>query len=293
MASLARPLTERERAAMNRLTASCLLAASTSLLASCGSLAPVTRPYSALQPTGFFDVGAGYGRLRNVEGSKDADGIVVSFKAYPAGRWYGELKDSPMGGALPAEVRASMDVIADLSESDRVTAVTTEAGLASVFNFDRQGLPAARQNAKHIRTLETLLSGSAGDKVPAQGRRLIRSAIDANRTLSDGERMQMRAVASVDDEPTNAFYVVEERANLLNRFSVFYGVSAGNFSTSDFGSSINTIGIGFDVSPELALIAGRGFYDGDDDSDSAFFFGVSLNLNAFRSLMSSVAAQAN
>ena len=76
----------------------------------------------------------------------------------------------------------------------------------------------------------------------------------------------------------------------------------GNEARNRLGPNARgVIGIGYDISPEMALLAGRGFYRGitsdgmggfmDTDSDSSFFFGVSLNLNAFRELLSGVAQQ--
>jgi hypothetical protein len=52
---------------------------------------------------------------------------------------------------------------------------------------------------------------------------------------------------------------------------------------------VNVVGIGIDVSPDLALQVGWAFYEVDEgtgmvDSDSSFYLGVSLNLFSFKEL---------
>jgi len=170
---------------------------------------------------GHFDIGAGFTVLKNTADGRDARGTLVSFKAYPTGRWYTQAKAPGI-----------KDVI---SESE------------SKSEEDSKG--------KHSTT----------------------SLLEANKVLVERQ--------------STGFYVVPERDKFYHRFSFFYGISAGNFSGGDLDSQVNAFGIGYDIAPEFSIITGVGFYDyklpseTEEDSDSAFLFGVSLNLNAFTGLL--------
>jgi hypothetical protein len=80
----------------------------------------------------------------------------------------------------------------------------------------------------------------------------------------------------------------------LSRLSVFYGASAGEFSGGGLNSTLHAVGVGFDITPGIALLGGWSFYDvteqdGTSDTDDGFIFGVSLNMSAFKRLLASIA----
>jgi hypothetical protein len=72
---------------------------------------------------------------------------------------------------------------------------------------------------------------------------------------------------------------------------VSYGFSLSELGDEGVDGAVHHIGVGFDVSPDLAVVAGASFFDLDDaldggEHDQAFFLGVALNLNAFRYMFS-------
>lgn len=76
----------------------------------------------------------------------------------------------------------------------------------------------------------------------------------------------------------------------LRRWSVTYGFSLSDLGSEGVDGTVHHLGLGFDVSPDMALVAGCAFYHPDASAsggDQAFFLGVSLNLNAFRYMFSS------
>lgn len=77
-------------------------------------------------------------------------------------------------------------------------------------------------------------------------------------------------------------------ASPWKRWSVFYGHSLGDFEGSGVNGSYKCFGIGYDFAPEFALQLGYGTLNptGGGKLDHQFFVGISLNLNAFRSLAS-------
>jgi hypothetical protein len=107
-------------------------------------------------------------------------------------------------------------------------------------------------------------------------------------------------LSKAEDELLNEeFYVVEQEGEgwfpkFYRRFSVFYGTSIGNFDNGGIDSSVNVIGVAFDLAPQLAIQVGWGYYDvvdattNESDTDSGLVAGVSLNLAAFRWMFSSL-----
>lgn len=74
--------------------------------------------------------------------------------------------------------------------------------------------------------------------------------------------------------------------NLLNRLSVYYGRSIGDFDKSIVKGPVDSIGLAFDIAPEFAITAGVAFYQinlsgGGIDTRHRFMLGVQMNLNAF------------
>lgn len=86
--------------------------------------------------------------------------------------------------------------------------------------------------------------------------------------------------------------------NFWRRWAIYYGNSIGTFSGGGLDSEVNSLGLSFDVSPELAIYIGAGMYDVAEtrenpvtmmeetisDTDYGWVIGASLNLNAFKSL---------
>jgi hypothetical protein len=92
----------------------------------------------------------------------------------------------------------------------------------------------------------------------------------------------------------NSHYQVPGKESLLSRLSVFYGASAGEFSGGGLDSTLHAVGVGFDITPGIALLGGWSFYDvteqdGTSDTDDGLIFGVSLNMSAFKKLLASIA----
>lgn len=83
----------------------------------------------------------------------------------------------------------------------------------------------------------------------------------------------------------NTFRAIRERNSVFNRFSVTYGVSTDDFSGGRVSGPIQAFGLGFDFTPELAIMGGFGFYEIDDgsrpDTDNGLYVGVVVNLKSF------------
>ena len=81
---------------------------------------------------------------------------------------------------------------------------------------------------------------------------------------------------------------IKERDDIWHRFSVVYGLSVGEIAGSDIRGPIHVLAAGFDVAPQVSIISGVGIFEetrkSGNDTDFAFYLGVSLNLNAFRNL---------
>lgn len=86
----------------------------------------------------------------------------------------------------------------------------------------------------------------------------------------------------------NANYQVPKMDKWQNRLSVFYGASAGEFSGGGLESTLHAVGLGFDITPEIAIIAGWSFYDKGADTDNGPLFGISLNLYAFQKIFKAI-----
>jgi hypothetical protein len=72
-----------------------------------------------------------------------------------------------------------------------------------------------------------------------------------------------------------------------NRVSVFYGHSLSDFEGGGASGSYKCVGLGYDIAPEFAVQFGLGAFDpvGGGELDFQTFVGISLNLNAFKSLV--------
>ncbi|MCC7015314.1 MAG: hypothetical protein IT454_22330 [Planctomycetes bacterium] len=85
----------------------------------------------------------------------------------------------------------------------------------------------------------------------------------------------------------NELFVVREREGLENRLSVTYGINVAEFEGGDFSKDVQLIGLGFDVTPEFAIVAGVAFYRDEvqHDVDTAYYYGISINVYAFKNLL--------
>lgn len=264
-----------------RSTAILMLCFLGSCAAPCKSLDPVTRPCDDLESPGFFDIGLGYGRVLDTRDTEDDDaqGLVASFKAYPWGRWYGEPKKTTLELGVDPSDRLAVGRILSLDVPTRTALHTT--GQAP------DGLPNRGEIEAAYRQVENLISDAQAQVTPAlrEGMRKLTSG----EQISAGERAELEQFV-VRSEAAPKWHVVDEREHWYNRFSVFYGLSVSDFDSGGLQSEVNVIGLGYDITPDLALQFGCAFYEvaetagGAIDSDSSLFIGVSLNLFAFKSL---------
>ncbi len=211
-------------------------------------------PLSELEYPGYLDMGVGFAVAFNTRNgdNNDASGTLVSVKAYPAGRWYAKRKSE---GARQLSL-ASAKMVEEAVE--------------------KKNPPPADDSATRI------VTGAPPQPVD-----------DGPSKTADVADYIDELIKSRDDVLADgAYYIVEDRDSWKHRVSFFYGVSVGNFSGGGLDSAANVVGIGYDFAPQLAFLLGWAFYDveenGVTDTDSGLLFGVSLNLNAFRSLTSAV-----
>lgn len=254
-----------------------------SLMTSCAGLCPGTRPYKDLKYPGYFDIGAGWGRVIDTRGTgddDDAEGTMITFKAYPGGRWYGQLKDE-LSNKLRDVDRSLISILA-IHHRKKADAAALKP----------PGTPPTLASG-------TVTAGQAmvdNQNVPLgfSDRALVQRAVQ-DKKLTENELLLLERLAEGGED--NEWYIVKERDSFWHRFAVFYGRSVADFDSGGLESEVNAIGIAWDVSPDLSLQIGRGFYELDDggglDSDSSIYFGVSLNLNSFRQFAAALAGLAN
>lgn len=276
---------------------------------------PEARDIKDMNPPGYFDIGVGYGYIVGAgdgEQNDDADGLLVSFKGYPFGRWYSTVRISQAKANLQIKAKQPELVqefrrLPNLDGNIRLLRVVRKR----VRDDDTLGL----KKIKDIATDKVEIVGSeiltlppgAGMGAIAEGTQMVGAVVDPVALPFDPSAVSPGDVAAtlpvqgrVDIDklvtelsgltlPNN--YVVRvrgEERGALHHLSVFYGLSVGNFGGGGIDSTVHALGLGFDVTPELALLGGAAFYrqvEGtEEDADIAAFFGISLNLNAFKSL---------
>jgi hypothetical protein len=188
----------------------------------------------------------------------------------------GELKAAlGKAGAQAAEAAKVVDDLLARDEAARV-ALLDMVGWAS----ERNGLRKAAEQAS------PLLSES-DVRIHRDVREALTRLLSPNE-LTDFERCVVRDFL-IPEGLAPKWHVIKERNDFINRFSVFYGRSVGDFDSGGLQSEVNAIGFGFDVSPDLAIQLGWAFYEVDEgtgmaDSDGSVYFGVSLNLYSFKAL---------
>ncbi len=254
-----------------------------------GSLEPVKLRYDEVEPPGFFDIGVGFGFVPNTRDgvNDDASGTVVSFKAYPLGRWYSAAQSDPDVEQLDRRDRGDLQTVLASDETERKSKL-------QAMNAADSGAPADLEFRTAAKRLEGLLESREVGLSPEFTRRLTR-ALDENASLNEDERESLAEASTAKGYDGKKWRVIEERAGFLNRFSVFYGLSAPQLDGGGIDGSAQVAGIGFDISPDLAVLFGRAFYDvdlgaGTLASDDKNFYGISLNLFAFRDLLANVAS---
>jgi len=266
------------------LALSCVVLA----LVSCSSLKPSELPYAQVDPPGFFDIGVGYGRVADTRDTDndDAEGLIASFKAYPLGRWYSEPKQSELEKGVTPMDRLAVGRIQALSDAERA-AMRTSGGAAPAGLSPQQGTTITEA----YRALGRLVANEDAKIAPA--------VRDSLRKLEEGKPLDSEDRKVIEgftrgSEKSPKWHVIEERNRWYNRFSIFFGRSINDFDSGGLESEVNVVGVGFDVSPDLALELGWAFYEVDEDgtgmidSDGSLFFGVSLNLFAFKALGESI-----
>lgn len=292
---------------MRRETRVVLAMISVFIFALAGCMRPEYRPISELKDPGFFDIGIGYGRIDGIgSGKDDALGLVGSIRAYPFGRWYSELKSVPKS-QLSSAIQAGLD---DMYKSkDRVLQADLQAvsltaaesdHMSSLLGWAKDVSPALAMG--HPETLELIIRVQTG--VSEEHRKLVAERYPQSTKL-------LNAIAGEQLKGPDGFVNSITGGNLygrldsdsggdyfmsgLRRLSCFYGISSGDFTAgSQIKSAVHTFGVGFDVTPQVALLFGFAFFEREqtdgtsDDLDHALFTGVSLNLNAFKSLLSAV-----
>jgi len=233
------------------------------------SLNPTKAPYKDVVEPGFFDVGAGFGVVKNTRpgDNNDASGVIVSLKAYPGGRWYGAPKDVEKDG---------------LSERDRNDIVVL------LTDSDANRINALKNSNADVMLAKTRLEALLKDRkirISVPVTMALTKAIQPNK-MDDADRKLLLKEAERKPSDSGKWRIIQERDSALNRISAFYGVSAGNIDNGGIDSTVNVFGVGFDITPDFALLLGRAFFEADNETDDAWFFGVSLNLYAFRDLIS-------
>lgn len=233
-----------------------------------------------LEPPGWFDIGAGYGVAFNTRSGKDNDaqGIFVAFKGYPFGRWYSTLKDSKR---FVETVKG--DFIALLKEERRKRA--------------------PEERDKEFPDLKKLLPGNEKDEIDPTNAQLVHRVYEFKYDKTDDLKLPSSIYEYLkNNKPTemarNELYVTKYRLeghdDLVKRFSLFAGISAGEFRGGGLDSTLFAMGASYDITPELAFLGGIAFYEietmgGAKDTDSGPFIAFSLNLNAFRKILSEAA----
>lgn len=323
--------------ALKSLSAALLL-----LTASCGlpfeQWAGNTKaPLAELDYPGYFDVGIGFGYAAPDFESADGGGVVLSLRAYPAGRWYGtKAKNGKRAAKLLTNILAQNSGSASVLSADALRSAEAQAYYARVFSLpgdevatrvdksrngpraitkaDRKTAVAQRLHTIPAAELTAFLQAIADKVLPKETKfdkdtKLTESDLasfdwdsvdDATKDLrlalmdlvEDPSDDQQAAIIDAARESSGGFeevewFVVEDRDRWFHRIAVFYGRSA-----TDFGGSIDSdadlVGLSYDIAPQFSVMAGWGFFDGDDDLSSRYFIGTSLNLNAFREFFGSV-----
>ncbi|PTQ91324.1 hypothetical protein [Agitococcus lubricus] len=190
-----------------------------------------------LETPGFFDVGAGYFQIHDVDGQgHDSNGLMIALKAYPLRRHYSVL--------------SSDTTIKNFSDTLETNQNKSDEG--SNPNSKESTAPNTTQSqAEKIASLKTAL------------------------TAYETEAKKVYAVCYPDSPVRQAF----------SRVYVYLGESISESGDANISGSIRSVGLGWDVTPELSLAAGYAIYKTElnsvTDSHEGLVMSVQLNLAAF------------
>ncbi len=125
--------------------------------------------------------------------------------------------------------------------------------------------------------------------ISEEAKKNITEALNDDQKSGDKQAAEVRAEVSKWDQTASWSNqtIPIKNASPWKRFSVFYGHSLGDFEGGSETGSYKCIGIGYDIAPEFAVQVGVGALDptGGGKLDYQGFIGISLNLNAFKSLV--------
>jgi hypothetical protein len=202
------------------------------------------------------------------------------------------IRSTPEGKPLDDDLSNMTSISSSLKGQAKVAAESIQK-LAP--NDQLNMLAVAATPRETVREARRMVSGMLTDSAVKLELAKLRAlgVAQSAQPLNDEEREQLKSIIDGTDSPPN-WHVIKERDAWYNRMSVFYGRSVANFDSGGLSSEVNVVGVGFDVSPDLALQVGWAFYEVDEDgsgmtdSDGSFYFGVSLNLFSFRSLANAI-----
>lgn len=274
------------------------------LLGSCVQPTIQRKKLDELMAPGFIDVGAGYAVAFNTRAmdNDDADGLLLSVKAYPFGRWYGK----PRSNSAQALAKASRVLVEkEIAKRPVVeTAMVAEArrhvamalGKLEIGSLDEVGeacqtcISKATTSLKGLGSEERSVERALLDLAAADARLVSGEKDEVEKSLKSAQtelEARSEALQQVENDIADAinrlasaqgdllneeFYEVEVSeeghdstwSRLARRFSIFYGTSVNEFGGGGLESNVNAIGLGFDVAPQLSILVGYGFYRVDD-----------------------------
>lgn len=215
------------------------------------------KKHSELAYPGYLDVGAGYTVIPyGAPKSQDIGGFTATIKAYPGGRWYAPVKPKTEEQKAEAINKAAEAIVAKA----KANAIQKEADVAKATN-------------EADATQKETDAGEAKNDATAKSNEYL---------------LALKAIA--DTSIGAELYQIKE-SSFAKRVFIFYGRSIGGYGSAVNGE-VDAIGLGYDVTPEFALIAGQARYSVDipavgttaasTDTHDGLMMGVQLNLNAFQ-----------
>jgi hypothetical protein len=320
----------------------CRVAAVAALL--CSGCTMQERKLDQLEYPGFVDVGAGYAVVSDVRSgpNNDADGFLLSLRAYPLGRWYSKPRSTAEVVLKEAadrlidekskktEIKKARDAVASAKEKIAQARIALESGpdpvSAAILARANQHNEEAKAILKGVGKEDLLASlvaltgttarlATINDFGAAETR--LQGALDqadadlGRAETSHGDLIDRLEFARGELANEEFYEVINDEDGdgedddlgdwrFLRRFSVFYGTSLSDFTGGGIQSTVQAVGVAFDIAPQFSIMYGVAFYevevdDGSgtgtliDDTDHEQIIAVSLNLNAFKSLFGDLA----
>lgn len=213
------------------------------------------RPPECLQDPGWFDVSAGIAVIQKANSlGENASGNLVALRAYPFGRWYAPLKS--VSQASSDKIAASLAMLKE--KQKKTEQINTKL---------QEKNPSEITTQQQVNEIQQEVDKAANDV-----------ALSMQAALNDFGSMY-----AVQGESKESSY-------LLRRISLFYGRSVGGFDANVVQGDVNAFGIAYHIAPQFAVIWGRAYYNQAPQngitktSSSNNFFGIQLNLNAFKAM---------